>query len=166
MGVSPAALWRRWCCGRAVWCRRVLLRRRRSSELLVFALDWLELEARRGARAPLLSVRSEVAVDLAADWTRSSTSSGGGFDGGCGKAVWLGQGALAPVVHRQQLRRGAADGLGSVFYREKFSLAAARWRLVVFVSDAGDVVVFGPCSVSSTYSVPVFLPCTLYVVFC
>ena len=85
-------------------------------------------------------------MDLAADGSRSASSSGGGFDGGCGKVEWMGQGGAAPAVHRQQLRRDAAEGHGSVLYREKLSLTAARWRLAAFDSDAGDGVVFDPWS--------------------
>ena len=55
------------------------------------------------------------------------------------EAWWFGgaRGALARVVHRQQLRRGAADGHGGVLHRAKSSLAAARRRLVILVSGDG-----------------------------
>ena len=85
-------------------------------------------------------------MDLVADGSSSASSLGGGIDGGCGKEEWLGPGGAAPVVHRQQLRRGAAEGHGSVFYREKISLTAARRQMVVFDSDAGEGVVFDPWS--------------------
>ena len=85
------------------------------------------------------------------------------------EARWIGgaRGALARVVHRQQLRRGAADGHGGVSHRAKFSLTAARRRPIVLVSGAGgDVEALVACgSFSSTYCASVFLLCTLYVVF-
>ena len=84
---------------------------------------------------PRLRSRPDLgAVDLVADGSSSASSLGGGIDGGCGKEEWLGPGGAAPVVHRQQLRRGAAEGHGSVFYREKAipdcgEVAAGRLRL-------------------------------------
>ena len=48
------------------------------------------------------------------------------------------RGALAPAVHRFKLRRGAAGGHGGVSHRAKASLTAARRKVVVFVSDAGE----------------------------
>ena len=53
------------------------------------------------------------------------------------------RGPLAPAVHRHKLRRGAADGHGSVSHRAKVSLTAARRWVVFFVSDAGVVRVLG-----------------------
>ena len=144
------------------WSRRVLLRWWRSSELPVCALDWLDLEARRGARDPLLSVRSEVVVDLAADGSSSASSSGGGFDGGCGKRCGRVKGALPRpfIVNNSGAARRRVKAASSI--GKKLSLTAARWWLAAFDSDAGDGVFFDLWSISPTYFVLVFP--TVYVV--
>ena len=83
------------------------------------------------------------------------------------EAGWFGgaRGALARVVHRQQLRRGAADGHGGVLHRAKSSLAAARRRLVLFVSGdgGGEVLVASGSFSPSCCSYFVLCLCTVYV---
>ena len=51
---------------------------------------------------------------------------------------WI-RGARAKAIHRQGFRRGAADVQGGVSHRANRSLTVARWRMVVFVLDAGVV---------------------------
>ena len=73
------------------------------------------------------------------------------------------RGALAKVVHRLRFRRGAADVQGGVSHRANVFLTVARWRLVVFVVDAGDAGDLGACSSSSYCSFLVPFLGTVYV---
>ena len=76
-------------------------------------------------------------------------------------------GTSALAVHRQELRRGAAERLGGVSQGIKCSQAVARWRSLLFVFIAGVAAVLGASSgFSSTYFPfrTVFLLCTVYVV--
>ena len=72
------------------------------------------------------------------------------------------------VVHRQKLRRGAADGLCGVFQGRRCPRAVARRWLAIFVLDAGEAANVGSGSVSPAYCTlfSVFVLCTVYVVLC
>ena len=124
----------------------------------VFPVPWLDLRRRIWWLGPRMD-----------PWARRTLLLPPATATTAAEARWIGgaRGALARVVHRQQLRRGAADGHGGVSHRAKFSLTAARRRPIVLVSGAGDVEALVACgSFSSTYCASVFLLCTLYVVSC
>ena len=108
-------------------------------------IRWLEFRSRRGWR--LLPASGTKMT--AARWR-----------------CWCGR-VLAVLVHRLNLRRCAAGGLGGFLQRWRHPGAVVRRRSVVFVVAAGEVA--GVCSSSvplRMYFCTLFVLCTLYMVLC